>query len=63
MPGKAYRRVVDENARLNGVIEQVVPVAQSMVESAKQNSAVLEDVVAVLEDVVTALADAKNPKA
>ncbi len=63
VPGKAYRRVVDENARLNGVIEQVVPVAQSMVESAKQNSAVLEDVVAVLEDVVTALADAKNPKA
>ncbi|MDP9870356.1 MULTISPECIES: hypothetical protein [Streptosporangium] len=63
VPGRAYRRVVDENARLSGVIETVVPIAQSMVDSAKQNAAVLEDVVAVLEDVTTRLAEAKNPQA
>ncbi|MFK0015721.1 hypothetical protein [Streptomyces sp. NPDC091027] len=60
VPGKTYRREVDENARLRDLVEQVIPLAESMTSTAQEMVATTTRVTDVMDRVVTTLADSRR---
>ncbi|MFD6934676.1 hypothetical protein ACFWAP_00775 [Streptomyces goshikiensis] len=60
VPGKTYRREVDENARLRDLVEQVIPLAESMTSTAQEMVTATTRVTDVMDRAVTTLADARR---
>ncbi|MET9119920.1 hypothetical protein [Streptomyces sp. NPDC004528] len=60
VPGKTYRREVDENARLRDLVEQVIPLAESMTATAQEMVSATTRVTDVMDRVVSTLADSRR---
>ncbi|MFF1711264.1 hypothetical protein [Streptomyces sp. NPDC058268] len=60
VPGKTYRREVDENARLRDLVEQVIPLAESMTTTAQEMVTATSRVTDVMDRVVNTLADPRR---
>jgi hypothetical protein len=60
VPGKTYRREVDENARLRDLVEQVIPLAEAMTNTAQEMVTATTRVTDVMDRAVTTLADARR---
>jgi hypothetical protein len=60
VPGKTYRREVDENARLRDLVEQVIPLAESMTSTAQEMVTATTRVTDVMDRVVSKLADPRR---
>lgn len=56
VPGKAYKREVEENNRLRALTEKVVPLAEQMVTATKEIVAATAAVTEVMEDAIEILA-------
>jgi ribosomal protein L17 len=60
VPGKTYRREVDENARLRDLVEHVIPLAESMTATAQEMVSATTRVTDVMDRVVNTLADPRR---
>jgi hypothetical protein len=60
VPGKTYRREVDENARLRDLVEQVIPLAESMMTTAQEMVTATTRVTDVMDRVIDKLADPRR---
>lgn len=60
VPGKTHRREVEENARLRGLVEQVIPLAESMTETAQDMVVATQRVTDVMDRVVNALVERRS---
>ncbi|MFC4507025.1 MULTISPECIES: hypothetical protein [Streptomyces] len=60
VPGKTYRREVEENARLRDLVEQVIPLAESMTTTAQEMVTATSRVTDVMDRIVTTLAEPRR---
>lgn len=58
VPGRAHKRVLEENARLNEAIQKVVPIAERALDGVAKNTTAVEEMAKVLEIVAKTLSEA-----
>lgn len=63
IPGKSYKREVDENKRLRELVETVVPLSEKTVETNKQVIETLQQLSYTLNTLVDLLLDDNDPTA
>jgi len=63
VPGKTYRRTLEENRRLSEAHDKAMSIANAMVDSVRAQNVAIEEVVAALNTVAQTLAAARNPEA
>lgn len=61
VPGKAYRREVEENSRLRALIEKVVPLAETLVSIAGEMTAAMKENAQAFEHFVQFMRDEGGP--
>ncbi|MGD6750372.1 hypothetical protein [Streptomyces sp. BH105] len=60
VPGKTYRREVDENSRLRELVEHIIPLAESMTTTAQEMVTATTRVTDVMDRVMNTLADQRH---